>query len=146
VPVGRSTVTDDLGEYRLFGVIPSDYYVSATYRTPPVSAADADAPGYAVTYFPGTVSAAQAQRVTIGTGRSVDDVNIALVPVKTAQITGAVVNSQGQPMASGFVIVTERRRDGWRNRRAAPARRDLHHQERGARRVQDTGAEPIQAG
>jgi hypothetical protein len=81
--------------------------VSATYRPGPATAGDTDVPGYAVTYFPGTVNAAQAQRVAIGVGRSLDDVDIALVPVKTAQITGTVVNREGKPMAGGFVNVLE---------------------------------------
>jgi hypothetical protein len=108
VPAGRFATTDDLGEYRLYGLSPADYYVSATYRPPPASAADADAPGYAATYFPGTVSASEAQRVALGVGRSLDEVNIALVPVKTAQIAGVVVSGNGQPMAGGFVVATER--------------------------------------
>jgi len=35
-------------------------------------------------------------------------VNIALVPVTTAQISGAAVNGKGQPMTGGFVSVMER--------------------------------------
>ena len=105
---GGFATTDDLGEYRLFGLNPADYYVSATYRPPPASAADDDVPGYAVPYFPGTVSTADAQRVTVGNGRSPGDVNIALVPVKTAQIAGAAVNSKGQPMIDGYIRVMRR--------------------------------------
>jgi protocatechuate 3,4-dioxygenase beta subunit len=95
--------TDDLGEYRLFGVPPSSYYVGATYRTPPAAAGDDDAPGYAVTFFPGVVSTAGAQRVTVGFGESHDEVNIALVPVKTAKVSGTAVKSTGEPMTGGFV-------------------------------------------
>jgi hypothetical protein len=87
---------------------PATYYVSATYRPPPTSAADDDVPGYAVTYSPGVVGASDARRVAIGSARSVDDVNIALVPVKTAQISGTAVNSKAQPMVGGFVSVMER--------------------------------------
>jgi hypothetical protein len=108
VPAGRFVATDDLGEYRLYGLSPADYYVSATYRPPPASAADDDAPGYAVTYAPSSVSASDALRVTIGVGRSVDEVNVALVAVKTAQIIGSAVNSKGQSMAGGFVSAAER--------------------------------------
>jgi protocatechuate 3,4-dioxygenase beta subunit len=124
VPAGRFTTTDDLGEYRLFGLSPADYYVSATYRIPPANAADADVPGYAVTYFPGTASTADAQRVTIGNGRSRGDVNIALVPVKTAQIAGAAVNSKGQPMTNGYVGVMQRNGGPGNDASGAPLRPD----------------------
>src|SRR5579864_1519293 len=107
-PAARFSTTDDLGEYRLFGLTPADYYVGATYRPPPLSAADDDEPGYAVTYFPGTVNPSDAQRVTLGVGLTVDGVNVALVPARLAQITGTAVNSNGQPLAGAFVMVTER--------------------------------------
>jgi protocatechuate 3,4-dioxygenase beta subunit len=122
-PEGRFATTDDLGEYRLFGLSPADYYVSATYRPAPPAAGDVDAPGYAVTYFPGTVSTSDAQRVTIGIGRSLDEVNVALVPVKTAQITGSAVNGHGQPMSGGFASALERNGSPG-NGSAAPLRPD----------------------
>jgi protocatechuate 3,4-dioxygenase beta subunit len=124
MPAGRFATTDDLGEYRLFGLNPADYYVSATYRPPPANAADDDVPGYAITYFPGTVSTANAQRITVGTGRSLGDVNIALVPVKTAQVAGAAVNSKGQPMTNGYVSVMQRNSGLANDAGGAPLRPD----------------------
>ena len=32
-PTGRSAQTNDLGQYRIYGLPPGDYYVSATLRT-----------------------------------------------------------------------------------------------------------------
>jgi hypothetical protein len=61
-----------------------------------------------VTYFPGTANAADAQKVTIGVGTTVDQIDVALVPVKTAQISGSVVDGHGQPMAGGNLSLTER--------------------------------------
>jgi protocatechuate 3,4-dioxygenase beta subunit len=107
-PAARFSTTDDVGEYRLFGLPPADYYVGATYRPPPPSAADDEAPGYAVTYFPGTLNPTDAQRVTLGVGLTVDGVNVALVPARLAQITGTALNSNGQPMANAFVVVAEK--------------------------------------
>ena len=105
---GSTVVTDDLGEYRLFGLSPADYYVAATYRVPPASETDDDVPGYAVTYAPGTVNTTAAQRIALGSTRSMDEVNIALVPVKISQVSGTAVNSQGQPMSSAFVSAMDR--------------------------------------
>src|SRR5229473_2481338 len=52
--------TDDLGEYRIFGLEASKYYLSATYRQPAMMStqdrtvgAAADE-GYAPTFYPGT--------------------------------------------------------------------------------------------
>ncbi|HEY2149841.1 MAG TPA: carboxypeptidase-like regulatory domain-containing protein [Vicinamibacterales bacterium] len=106
---GQNASTDDLGEYRISGLGPADYYVSANVRSlPTAAAADEDAPGYAVTYFPGTANAADAQKVTIGVGTTVDQIDVALVPVKTAQISGSVIDGHGQPMAGGNLSLTER--------------------------------------
>ena len=41
-------------------------------------------------------------------GRVTKILNVALVAVKTAQITGTAVNSKGQPMAGGFISAMER--------------------------------------
>jgi Carboxypeptidase regulatory-like domain len=104
-PAGMAQ-TDDLGEYRLFGLGPGNYYISATYRQASGPASGNDAPGYAVTFFPGVPGSAGAQRVTIGMSESHDEVNIALVRVKTAQISGTAVKSSGEPIAGGFVSMT----------------------------------------
>ena len=107
VGMGQGTSTDDLGEYRIFGLPPGDYFVSATSRPGPIVGGDDDAPGYGVTYAPGTLTAADAQRVSVAAGQSLDQINVALVPVKTAQISGTAVDSHGNPM-TGFVSATER--------------------------------------
>ena len=48
--------TDDQGHYRLFGLPPGEYFVSATLRSGGPEAADptGEVSGYAATYFPGT--------------------------------------------------------------------------------------------
>src|SRR5579871_5883872 len=71
-PTGRTSSTDDLGEFRIFGVPPGQYYVQATWRRPGgianPNAPASDRTGYPVTYFPGTTELANAQRFTIGVG------------------------------------------------------------------------------
>src|SRR5579864_5666451 len=60
VPTGRQTMTNDIGEFRLFGIAPGQYYVSATWRNSGqfnVSGPVVDRPAYAPMYFPGTVNA-----------------------------------------------------------------------------------------
>jgi hypothetical protein len=62
-----------------------------------------DRSGYAPTYFPGTPAIANAQRITIGVGQIMNDVTMALMPTRTARVSGTAVDSQGRPMA-GMVV------------------------------------------
>src|SRR5712691_3228051 len=102
VPAGRTAMTNDIGEYRLFALPPGQYYLSATLRNMGMGDSD-DRSGYAPTYFPGTGNIAEAQRVTIGIGQVMSDANMALMQTRTARITGTAVDSQGRPMI-GMVI------------------------------------------
>jgi hypothetical protein len=72
VPASRPGQTNDLGQFRMYGLPPGDYYVSATLRNAEVMMFDmmgaqggptgsTPASGYAPTYFPGTASPAEAQ-------------------------------------------------------------------------------------
>jgi Carboxypeptidase regulatory-like domain len=105
---GRMATTDDLGEYRLFGLNPGNYYVSASLRVPAGPPTDPDVPGYAVTLAPGTTSASEAQKVSVAEGQTVEEVNVALIPAKLARISGSASKSNGEPMSGGFVNVTPR--------------------------------------
>jgi protocatechuate 3,4-dioxygenase beta subunit len=96
---GRPGMTNDIGEFRLFAIPPGQYYLSATVRGMNMTIGDTDdRSGYAPTYFPGTATIAEAQRVTVGLGQIVSDMNMALMTTRTARITGTAVDSQGRPM------------------------------------------------
>ena len=89
MPAGRPAMTNDIGEFRLFAIPPGQYYLSATLRNMGGMMGDTDdRSGYAPTYFPGTSNMAEAQKVTIGLGQIVSDINMALTPTRTARITG----------------------------------------------------------
>jgi hypothetical protein len=105
---GRPAMTNDIGEFRLFAIPPGQYYLSATLRNMGGMMGDTDdRSGYAPTYFPGTANLAEAQRVTIGLGQTVSDVNMALMTTRTARISGTALDSQGRPMM-GFVFAMPR--------------------------------------
>jgi protocatechuate 3,4-dioxygenase beta subunit len=108
IPGGGMASTDDLGEFRIFGLQPGDYFVQATWRKLPgaVGAAD-DGVGYAPTYFPATTDESEAQRITVGIGTIVSDVTIMMSPTTTATVSGTVVDSHGQPMV-GVLMVSKR--------------------------------------
>jgi protocatechuate 3,4-dioxygenase beta subunit len=99
--------TNDIGEYRVFGIPPGQYFISATLRlgggineTPPD-----DRSGYAPTYYPGTANVTEAQRVSLGIGQQLNDINIALSPTRMARISGTAVDSQGKPISGLLMLV-----------------------------------------
>ena len=105
---GPTALSNDLGEFRLFGLAPGQYYLSATASNRVVNAPPPDTvdrSGYATTYFPGTANAAEAQRVSIGIGQTISQVIVVLVPTRKARVAGTVVDSHGRPMSGQVRII-----------------------------------------
>jgi protocatechuate 3,4-dioxygenase beta subunit len=100
--------TDDQGQFRLFGLPPGEYIVSASFRTGRGESADpaGENSGYAATYYPGTTNAAEAQRVTLGVAQEHNSIVFSLVATRLVRVTGTVLNSQGAPVANGSVTLT----------------------------------------
>jgi hypothetical protein len=100
--------TDDLGRYRAYGLPPGEYFVSASMEggVGPFAARSEDRGGFAPTYFPGTPTVADAQKVPVRAGTEVT-ANFALLPARTLAITGTAVDSEGKPVANGFIMVME---------------------------------------
>jgi len=115
--------TDDRGQYRVFGLPPGDYYVSASASglgeilgrgmqqlaagLGPIAAGrggrGGEAPGapestaqtgYAPTYYPGVVNTAEAGKVTLAPGQEVPGVDFQIQLVPLARVTGIVTGSQ----------------------------------------------------
>ncbi len=111
VSTGRIAFTNDLGEFRLFGIAPGQYYLTATWRqnNPNFNGQTnpQDRTAYPLTYFPGTTNAGEAQRITIGAGQEMNDVQMMLRPIKAARITGTATGIDGKPMTSAMVMVSQ---------------------------------------
>lgn len=110
VNAGRVATTDDLGQYRIFGLMPGDYVVRASLRTNPNATLSgqnaAEGPlGYPGTYYPGVSDAAQAQIVTVSLGQELGSVAFPLVPARLARISGTVMSSEGRPLAAAIVAL-----------------------------------------
>jgi hypothetical protein len=71
-----------------------------------------DRSGYAPTYYPGTANTAEAQKIALGLGQTLNDVNITLIPTRTATVSGTVVDSNGRPFGGGMVMVVQRQGAG----------------------------------
>ena len=108
VPAGRFSQTDDLGQFRLYGLPPGEYYLGATLRSGMAFGLESDSrTGYAPTYYPGTGSPQQAERLSLGVGAELAGVTFSLLPVRTVKVSGTAVDSQGRPMAGAFVVLME---------------------------------------
>jgi 5-hydroxyisourate hydrolase-like protein (transthyretin family) len=96
--------TNDLGEYRLFGLRPGRYFVSATYSTKnqmasgneemdePAPVEESSAQRYVPTYYPGTPDPAKAATITVKSGDEIPSVDILLQRVAAYKIRGRIFN------------------------------------------------------
>lgn len=113
---GRVAQTNDLGEFRIFGLMPGLYYVSsvppaggpaaASVASSPggLSRSDAgEASGFAPTYFPGTPTLAEAQAVTVNIGADAM-VSFAQIRARLSRLSGTVTDSRGQPIAAAVQL------------------------------------------
>jgi hypothetical protein len=125
---GRVAQTNDLGQFRIYGLPPGDYYVTASMRgnamevmdlevmisgAPTAAGPTASVPksGYAATYYPGTANAAEAQRISLGVGQEVSSADFGLVPVRLARVTGIVIGSDGRPLEGAAITAAPASRD-----------------------------------
>jgi protocatechuate 3,4-dioxygenase beta subunit len=114
-PAGGNARSDDRGEFRIFGLAPRRYYVSAMRRGgfemgPMMLTVGEDgqpltrgsnAEGYATTYYPGTTDMTSAAPLEVRAGEE-QRVNFTLVPTRVVKVSGRVIGADGQPVKQGF--------------------------------------------
>jgi hypothetical protein len=100
--------TNDLGAYRVYGLPPGEYYVSAVSRGfGRMFGQDDTAVEYAPTFFPGTTDAASARTVTVQAGQETL-VDLSLIQTRVTKLTGLVMGTSGKPLAGGRVMAFRR--------------------------------------
>jgi hypothetical protein len=104
---GNMRATDDQGTFRLYGLPPGEYYITANYRNfmmmmPGLNNTEADS--YAPTYFPGTTSIAEASRVNVRLGQEAT-ASFAMVVARMSRIRGRAMNSNGQPVSNVMLMM-----------------------------------------
>lgn len=104
IPVA-SGASDDRGEYRVFGLPPGHYYVSAT----PVPSARPGAPepeeeGYVPFYYPGVIDPDQAAPLELHAGGDIQGVDFRLTRTRTVRIRGRVLNAATGRLERGIVV------------------------------------------
>jgi hypothetical protein len=106
---GGGDMTDDRGAFRLYGLPPGEYYISATNRSgmmmvgPNITNTEVD--GFAPTYFPGTSNLGEAARITLKAGQEMSGANFALVVARMARVSGRVVNSRGEALTGQRMLM-----------------------------------------
>ncbi|HET9192810.1 MAG TPA: carboxypeptidase regulatory-like domain-containing protein [Vicinamibacterales bacterium] len=106
VPTGNPRVSDDRGRYRLWGLHPGSYLVSA-FIDGFVAAGDRQS-GYAKTYFPGTAMASAAVPIDL---REDATANIAFTATGLPELRGVARDGDGF-LVSGTARLVEPRRAG----------------------------------
>jgi hypothetical protein len=113
---GTGGLTDDRGAYRIFGLAPGDYVVSAAApRTAPLNVPSSElriiaernterTVSLASTFYPGTASPTQAAVVTLGPAEERAGIDFALQLVPTARIEGTVALPDGAPAPAGTQV------------------------------------------
>ena len=94
-------VTDDLGNYRVYGLTPGDYYICAVFVPRGESASHF---GHPPTYFPGTPIAAEARRISLGMGQEAANSNFNLSTARYATVSGTIVGSSGAPIGATVTL------------------------------------------
>jgi hypothetical protein len=100
--------TDDRGSFRIYGLVPGEYFVSAVLRAPsemmfsPGSANSIT--GYSPTFYPGTPNPAEASRITVRAAQEASNISMALISARLARISGKAMNSRGAPIVQGMIM------------------------------------------
>jgi protocatechuate 3,4-dioxygenase beta subunit len=96
-----SGTTNDLGDYRIFGVAPGKYYLRASaratgnlglYATQIRSANGQPEEDFVPTYYPGTTNTANAAPIEVASGALVSGINFTLSKMATVHIKGSIAN------------------------------------------------------
>jgi protocatechuate 3,4-dioxygenase beta subunit len=97
--VGGNATTNDLGEFRIFGVAPGKYYLQANERNSggPFSPQDRSATAqpeesYVPSYYPGVFDSANATPIAVAAGSEVTGINLTMRKTTTVHVKGVVSN------------------------------------------------------
>ena len=111
--VRGSVGTDDLGQYRIFGLQPGKYFLAATLPNyshslagtgDGTSGASTTEQTYVPTYYPGTTDPGSAQAIELRPGDDIGSIEFSVLPVKAVQLRGRLVNGvAGIPIQGGCV-------------------------------------------
>ncbi len=103
-----SEKTNDLGEYRIYGLEPGRYLVLASPpRVSPWREPDEQA-AFLPTYYPGTTESARASTIEVKSGDEITGIDLVFaskLPIRTYKIRGRVVNSVTEDPDAGIIVL-----------------------------------------
>lgn len=107
VMAGPPSSSNDIGEFRIYGLQPGNYFLTASPR-PSLNPFDTptDRVGYGQTWYPAATDVSTAQRIAVRAGDTVSGIVIALAPARTARVSGTVFGADGKPVRNGVVLLT----------------------------------------
>lgn len=110
-----SIFTNDQGEYRLSGLQPGKYYVSAMRMVVPSMPGGETTPplgkpeeSLVTTYYPNVLESSSASAVDLGPGAEVRAIDIRMRKSKTVRVKGKVVDAAGVPVSGAMVSMAKR--------------------------------------
>lgn len=113
VPGAAPRLTDDRGRFRVWGLPPGHFIVSAVVGQVDFPGPEMiDMPGYAATFFPGSASPSGAALVDVGIGADVTGIDFSLVPAPTARVYGQAMSSSGDKITGGITMRSSHRSGG----------------------------------
>jgi protocatechuate 3,4-dioxygenase beta subunit len=103
--------TNDIGEFRIAGLLPGEYFVAAApQRLPPFGASPAGpAAGSAArtaittTFYPGSTDQSGAQPITVTAGAEISSIVFTIATAPVFRVSGIVVDEEGKPVARAMV-------------------------------------------
>ncbi len=101
----RYSPTDDRGETRLYGLPPGEFALSAMVRSlgAPGTEVTDTSEGFTTTFYPGTISQAEAEVVVLGAGEEIR-VQFPMRVSRLSRFTGRAVDSSGAPAAGARIL------------------------------------------
>jgi hypothetical protein len=108
-----SKVTDDQGEYRLFWVVPGEYYVGVMPRPPSAASIAARNPHDVDTFYPEATDSSAAIPLKVRAGEEVSGIDIGVRKVRPFHVSGRVNSSVPVPPVSSaaqgaFAVINQR--------------------------------------
>jgi protocatechuate 3,4-dioxygenase beta subunit len=116
-----TVVTNDLGEYRLFGLRPGRYFIDASYNPrqrletneETDDAEDVGKLGFVPTYYPGSTDPAKATAVTVKAGDEVSSTDFLLEPAALYRVGGHATVLGLHRAPDGATLTLEPRVNTW---------------------------------
>jgi hypothetical protein len=101
-----SARTDDRGSFRLHGLLPGEYFVSAADPAFGSVTTRGRVVSYSPTYYPGVAAASDAKPVVVPASGDTPPVEFRLKLVPPARVSGRLVSVDGRELVSAAIVMT----------------------------------------